>query len=268
MAIISAGVIMNVIFAVVFASIAYGMGVEYAPCVIGGMLPGEAAWQAGLQPGDEILKINDKPVSGFSDLQKNVALGDIAGGVRMEIRRPGVPDPLTLVVQPERKKDALAPRIGAFQMATNQLFEKQAVHEGTPAAAAQPPLAPGDKIVAIGDVAIKSYSDLQAALLRTCQRDDRDYRRASQGRRRSKPRDHLRGPQSRPLDRPGNGDRPHHGGPGGLAGSGGGHQVGRSHSSRSTVSRPEIRSRCPNACASWRARRSSSHWIAAERPYR
>ncbi len=53
MAIISAGVIMNVIFAFVFASIAYAMGVEYTPCVIGGVLPGEAAWQAGLQPGDE-----------------------------------------------------------------------------------------------------------------------------------------------------------------------------------------------------------------------
>ncbi len=35
MAIISAGVIMNLIFAVIFASIAYRLGVSYTPCVVG-----------------------------------------------------------------------------------------------------------------------------------------------------------------------------------------------------------------------------------------
>ena len=40
MAIISAGVIMNLVFAVVFAAIAYRMGVSYEPCEIGGTSPG------------------------------------------------------------------------------------------------------------------------------------------------------------------------------------------------------------------------------------
>ncbi len=34
MAIISAGVVMNVIFAFIFATVAYGMGVPYQPCVV------------------------------------------------------------------------------------------------------------------------------------------------------------------------------------------------------------------------------------------
>src|SRR3954469_5536151 len=53
MAIISAGVIMNVIFAFIFAVIAYGIGVRYEPAVVSEAVPGSPAWQAGIEPGDE-----------------------------------------------------------------------------------------------------------------------------------------------------------------------------------------------------------------------
>ena len=52
MAIISAGVIMNVIFAFVCASWAYCLGVEYVVTVVREVMPGEGAWQAGIRPGD------------------------------------------------------------------------------------------------------------------------------------------------------------------------------------------------------------------------
>ena len=48
MIIISAGVIMNLIFAVIFAAIAYSQGVSYMPCLLGGTAPGDPAWVAGL----------------------------------------------------------------------------------------------------------------------------------------------------------------------------------------------------------------------------
>ncbi|MCA9268978.1 MAG: site-2 protease family protein, partial [Planctomycetales bacterium] len=57
MAIISAGVVMNVIFAVVFATIAYRYGVPYTPAVIGGTVPGSPAWQANIQPGFQVLRV-------------------------------------------------------------------------------------------------------------------------------------------------------------------------------------------------------------------
>jgi regulator of sigma E protease len=57
MAIISAGVVMNLIFAVIFATIAYAMGVKYVPCVIGATIPGDPAWKAGLEPGDKLLQL-------------------------------------------------------------------------------------------------------------------------------------------------------------------------------------------------------------------
>ena len=56
MAIISAGVIMNVIFAFIFAVIAYGMGVPYVPAIVSEVVPGSPAWRADIRPGDEIVQ--------------------------------------------------------------------------------------------------------------------------------------------------------------------------------------------------------------------
>ena len=66
MAIISAGVIMNVIFAFIFAAIAYGMGVPYMPCIVSETVPGSPAWRAGIEPGDEIVQIGNTRQSDVS----------------------------------------------------------------------------------------------------------------------------------------------------------------------------------------------------------
>ncbi|MGH8165219.1 MAG: site-2 protease family protein, partial [Rhodanobacteraceae bacterium] len=120
MAIISAGVIMNVIFAFVVGSIAYGMGVEQVACIVGKVFPGEPAWKAGLQEGDDVVQIGDvkKPV--FRDLQTGVALGDnIDEGVDFVVRRPGVEELLRFKVFPRRRK--LLPQIGMTNAHTNTL---------------------------------------------------------------------------------------------------------------------------------------------------
>ncbi len=57
MAIISAGVIMNLIFAVLFATYAFSVGVPFTPTEVGGTVPGSPAWQAGLEPRSRIIKI-------------------------------------------------------------------------------------------------------------------------------------------------------------------------------------------------------------------
>ncbi len=56
MAIISAGVIMNLIFGVIFAAWAYGMGVKYEPAVCGRTVPGDSAWKNALGFGDKIVQ--------------------------------------------------------------------------------------------------------------------------------------------------------------------------------------------------------------------
>jgi len=59
MAIISAGVIMNLIFAVMFATYAFSVGVPFTPTEIGGTVPGSPAWQAGLVPRSRIIQIGE-----------------------------------------------------------------------------------------------------------------------------------------------------------------------------------------------------------------
>jgi regulator of sigma E protease len=87
MAIISAGVIMNVIFAVLMATVAYALGVPETPCVVGGTLVGGAAWQAGLEPGDKITRIGKLSHPRFEDLKSSVTLGDVKDGIRFTVER-------------------------------------------------------------------------------------------------------------------------------------------------------------------------------------
>ena len=77
MAIISAGVIMNVVFAFLMAVVAFCLGVEQTPCVIGQVIPGDPAWQSDLRPGDKILEIAGKKMMQFRDLITAISLGDI-----------------------------------------------------------------------------------------------------------------------------------------------------------------------------------------------
>ena len=79
MAIISAGVIMNLIFAVVFAAIAYRIGVSYTPCVVGGVAMGSPAWKQGWKQGDQIIAVGNhaEKLAGWkSERQQAQALRD------------------------------------------------------------------------------------------------------------------------------------------------------------------------------------------------
>ncbi|MGW8256481.1 MAG: M50 family metallopeptidase, partial [Thermoguttaceae bacterium] len=101
MAIISAGVIMNVFFAFIMAVVAYSMGVEQNVCSVGKVNPGEAAWRAGLQTGDHIIEVAGKKAERFKDLHKNITLGDIDNGVRLLVDRPGKKKPLQFLLHPD-----------------------------------------------------------------------------------------------------------------------------------------------------------------------
>lgn len=170
MAIISAGVVMNLIFAFLFALLAYGIGVKDSPCQISGVVPGQPAWRAGLQPGDRIARIGDVPTPFFNNLAEAVTLGDYAQGLKLQIDRPGVGE-FTVVVMPDNRLLKI-PSIGVRGPAANSLLKENKrtgaapVSKDSAAARAEPAFQGDDEVVSIDGVAIKTYADAARELAR------------------------------------------------------------------------------------------------------
>ncbi len=96
MVIISAGVVMNLIFAVLMAAYAFRGGVPYQPTIVGEVVPGDPAWQSGLLPGDQVLQVAsmkepDEKLQ-YSDMTELIAisgLSDASKKIPLKLRRDG-----------------------------------------------------------------------------------------------------------------------------------------------------------------------------------
>lgn len=109
MAIISAGVFMNIVFAIVCAAGAAIMGTPETSAKIGYVAPGSPAWLAGLQDGDQIVKINDDNNPIFSSIL--VACMD-GKQINFDVIKAGATDPVTIPITPRSEKGGLTPMIG------------------------------------------------------------------------------------------------------------------------------------------------------------
>jgi regulator of sigma E protease len=172
MAIISAGVIMNMVLAFAVATLAYGLGVRESACAVSNVLPGEAAWRSDLRPGDRILAINgfapERPLV-YNDLLEAVMVGQLETGVRLRVQR-GDQAPFELVVHPDRNRenDRGRPTIGAEAQVTTRLDARQPTIDHTPAAGGK--FQPGDKLVAVGEELIRTQPELLALMARRADR--------------------------------------------------------------------------------------------------
>lgn len=164
MAIISAGVIMNLIFAFVVAVAAFWFGVEQVACGVGQVSSGESAWRAGLRPGDEILEIAGKRTTLFRDLMAAISVGDVQDGVPILIRRPGVSAPFTLTVFPDQTRGK--PTVGVTPPESLNLWTgaESPVAPGSAAAEAKPPFQQGDQVIAVGGATVKYQAEWEAQL--------------------------------------------------------------------------------------------------------
>lgn len=163
MAIISAGVVMNVIFAVVFASIAYGLGVPYDPPVVGHVIPGQGAWRADFQAGDRILAIDGKPIEKFIELRSNVTSltsSDIADGVAVRIQRGE--EILDVNVRPESTRSIVM--LGITSVLTMQLRQESPTRKHTPAEKRD--FKPRDVVIRIDDEAVETQRQFMSAMAR------------------------------------------------------------------------------------------------------
>ncbi|OYW22519.1 MAG: hypothetical protein B7Z55_04530, partial [Planctomycetales bacterium 12-60-4] len=164
MAIISAGVTMNVLTAILFYALAFGLGSESQPPVIGEVRPGKPAWQAGIGRGDTITEFNGREVTNFRDLALNVAVS--TGEIELKgIHRDGTP--FDTRIEPDTK--GTRPQIGIYPSASLKLADvghgvDSPVVAGTVAAKAEPPFKFGDEIVKVGGEETKSFAQFQDQL--------------------------------------------------------------------------------------------------------
>ena len=169
MAIISAGVIMNLVFAVVAAMIAYTVGVNQIAVGVGSIQPGGAAWKADLRVGDEILKIGDEDVKEFRKFQSLVSLSKAGEPVRMTVRRynleSGKYETFEIKIDPDR--DGLIPMIGIGNPFSTSLAETKGLPPALPGSAAfgaTPALESGDTIVNVNGQPVENHAALYQLL--------------------------------------------------------------------------------------------------------
>lgn len=115
--VVSAGVIMNAIFAVIFFQIAFLHGVEFPPAIVGSVEPDSPAAMTaarehpelvGLQSGDRIVLVDGSEPSDFTSVRIASALAARGKPVELVVERPsldGSSQRLTFNMTPEASKD-------------------------------------------------------------------------------------------------------------------------------------------------------------------
>ncbi len=134
MGVIVAGVIFNLIAALVIFTTIFMIGIDQTPAIVGSVIEGMPAAEAGLVAGDEIIEINGKKSPDFSNLLEAAALSgkgkkvpmtvrhtngleeefQIAAkmGAGMKLRQFGIQSALTLKIAQVDEPEALEDKIG------------------------------------------------------------------------------------------------------------------------------------------------------------
>ena len=171
MAIISAGVIMNVITGFLFFAIAYRMGVTEIVPMVGNVGTGMPAWEAGLKPGDIIREIDGSTINNWRDMNLGVALS--SGNISTVVERP---DGSKATIQITPRIRGIAPMIGVVSAHETQFLRNPPedfplVSPGSAASRASEEFAWGDHIVAVNDQPVTFRYEIEEIAARAADQD-------------------------------------------------------------------------------------------------
>ncbi len=137
MAIISAGVIMNLFFGWFCFSYSFTQSRNDVPAVMGAIGAGSPAYAAGLRGGDEIVSIDGRRDPSFNTLSRAAVFSGRGQVLHMEVKRPGQQDPKSVYVQPRREAASDRPTIGITPKASLLIVDFE-----PPAGMSDPPAYP------------------------------------------------------------------------------------------------------------------------------
>jgi len=162
-AVIAAGVTFNVISAALIFMVVFLVGIHLPPPVVGDVLPKSPAAQAGLRPGDEVIRIDGKTDDlDFSNILLAAALSNADEPVPITVRRAdGTTRDVTLVAESSpggQFRDFGVTQPMSLKIAS--IAEPNTLRERTG-------LLPGDRITAVNDRPVEQYWDLAAIVRAT-----------------------------------------------------------------------------------------------------
>ena len=191
--ILSAGVFMNVVFAIVVFVIVYMVGIRFVAPVVGGVEPGFPAATVvlpdkvakamgvekavGLMPGDRIIAINGKKVRRFSQVQMAAILSDTDDVFRLTIVRRIKGKDIQFDVDLKPKlidRGPLVAKYGRYYaFGLIRPFTTIIEEPGQNGYAGSERFKKGDKIIAIDNKEVKNFWDIEP-LIRSCAGRDFD----------------------------------------------------------------------------------------------
>lgn len=173
MVVISAGVVMNILTAVVLFVIAFMSGVLFEAPVVGTVQDGSPAAAAGLQPGDTITLIDGKTINTFSDIMIASALSKMDASLQVTVERPAGDTPastLTVSITPTTDPSTGLRQIGIAPAVTTTLSSQRDLQpyiETAIQTASQAPLdaskLKGFSITSINGTSVATWTEVENA---------------------------------------------------------------------------------------------------------
>ncbi|MEZ6096691.1 MAG: site-2 protease family protein [Pirellulaceae bacterium] len=169
MAIISAGVIFNIIFAVFLAAIAFRSGVSYQPAVASIAMPGSPAWVNNMD-GATFVRIGDKRFDeGYApwiDVVQEIVLQFDGQPLEVEFIPPGESESKTISVMPEKglMRESEFAGLGLSGEQSTRLASSNAIIDEQSSEDANPPFESGDQVIAIDGSPVTRLIDMRRSL--------------------------------------------------------------------------------------------------------
>jgi regulator of sigma E protease len=182
MIVVTAGVASNLVLAVALFVLAFMVGVRFEAPVVGAVVPGSPAEQAGLRAGDRVVAIDGSRVDTFADIQIAGAMAKPGQEISIDVERPatdGTAQPRTETIRVTPRKDpasgllqvgiepALSPQVGEARPAERRLFETTMTRLGLGPEGTGPASSPLRTLVAVDGSPAPTTTSLADAAARS-----------------------------------------------------------------------------------------------------